>query len=259
MVALAQPVWIGDPIVRQSAGRDLLLVVDLSGSMDVRDFEAPDGTRIDRLTALKHVVAEFIAQRRGDRVGLVLFGSAPFLQVPFTEDLAIAQTLLDEAQVRMAGPQTRLGDAIGLGIQLFESSETPERVMLVLTDGNDTRSLVPPAQAARIAADDGITIHAIGVGDPSAAGEDPLDEEALRDVASATGGSYFHASDRADRAELAEIADRIAALAPAEFETQSVRPRTPLFPYPLAGFALAALLPALLPGGGKPPREMSRD
>ena len=168
VAALARPQWIGETQSKTIASRDLLLAVDLSTSMEEKDFRAPDGEEIDRLSAVKLVVDDFLTRREGDRVGLVLFGSAAFVQTPFTEDIEACRTLLDEAQIGMAGAKTMIGDAIGLGISVFEKSNLEERTMILLTDGNDSGSKVPPENAARIAADYSITIHTIAVGSPEA-------------------------------------------------------------------------------------------
>jgi von Willebrand factor type A domain len=114
VAALARPQWLEKPITKTLPTRDLLLAVDLSGSMETQDFTNAVGQRVDRLTAVKEVLDDFLTARKGDRVGLIFFGSAAYVQAPFTEDLAACRTLLDEAQVRMADPKTALGDAIGL-------------------------------------------------------------------------------------------------------------------------------------------------
>jgi Ca-activated chloride channel family protein len=172
-------------------------------------------------------------------VGLAFFGSAAFVQAPFTEDLDVVRELLDEAQVRMLGPRTVLGDAIGTAIRLFENSEVEERVLIALTDGNDTGSLVPPARAAEIAADHGVTVHAIAMGDPAAAGEQALDEEALQAVAAATGGGYYHADDRD---ELERIYRELDALNPRQVESSSYRPERELYYWPLGLAIVVSLL-----------------
>jgi len=237
--ALARPQYIEDPVVRVIPTRDVLLVVDLSGSMETVDFINSEGQKVDRLTAVKEVLDDFLTRRQGDRVGLIVFGNAPFVQVPFTQDLEVSRLLLNETAPRMAGPRTAFGDAIGLGITMFERSEATDRVMITLTDGNDTGSRIPPAEAAKIAADNDIVIHVVGVGDPTAAGEEKLDEEALRTVASATGGTYYFASDRENLegiyAELDKRGER-------EVETQSYRPRLDLFHWPLGLFIVLSLL-----------------
>jgi Ca-activated chloride channel family protein len=216
-----------------------MLLVDLSGSMETEDFTSSSGEKTDRLGAVKEVLDEFLTRREGDRVGLVVFGNAAFTQVPFTQDLEASRILLEQTRVRMAGPRTAFGDAIGLAITLFEQSEVEERVIIALTDGNDTGSRVPPAEAARIASDNNITIHVIGVGDPESAGEEKLDEAVLKDVASTSGGRYFHAADREQLQEIYTELDRIDTR---EVETATYRPRIDLFHWPLAAFLLLGLV-----------------
>ena len=239
VLALARPQFLEPPVSRVLPTRDLMLLVDLSGSMETEDFTNSRGDGVDRLTAVKEVLDDFLTRREGDRVGLIVFGNAAFVQVPFTQDLEATRTLLEETAVRMAGPRTAFGDAIGLGITLFERSEVEHRVMIALTDGNDTGSKVPPSQAARIARDNDIVIHVIGVGDPRATGEEKLDEEALTTVASTTGGRYFHAADRDQLEDIYTELDRIDTR---EVEAETYRPRTDLFHWPLAAFMLFALL-----------------
>jgi Ca-activated chloride channel family protein len=206
--------------------------------METEDFTGPGGEKLDRLAAVKQVLGEFLAERDGDRVGLVFFGSAAFVQAPFTDDLDVVAELLDEARVRMLGPRTMLGDAMGLAINLFERSEVDERVMIVLTDGNDTGSLVPPERAAEIARDQDIVVHTVAIGDPEAAGEQALDEETLRRIARTTGGGFYRATDREQmRAIYAELDE----LNPRQVETVSFRPRSELYPWPLGALLLVAL------------------
>lgn len=219
--------------------RDLLVAVDLSGSMEAQDFTDNEGNSVDRLTAVKQVLDEFFTRRDGDRVGLILFGSAAFVQVPFTDDIDVVRELLDEAQIRMLGPRTMLGDAMGLAINLFERSEVDERVLIVLTDGNDTGSLIPPERAAGIARDNDVVVHTIAIGDPAAVGEQALDEKTLENIATTTGGGYFHANDRQ---ELEEIYAHLDEINPRQVETQSYRPLTELYIWPLAAGMLLSLL-----------------
>jgi len=239
VAAIVRPQWLGEPIIKELPMRDLLVAVDLSGSMEARDFTDAEGQSVDRLTAVKQVLDEFFARRDGDRVGLILFGSAAFVQVPFTDDVDVVRELLAEAQIRMLGPRTMLGDAMGLAINLFERSEVDERVLIVLTDGNDTGSLVPPERAAEIARDKGVVVHTIAIGDPAAVGEQALDEKTLEAVATTTGGGYFHANDRQ---ELEEIYDHLDEINPRQVETQSYRPLTELYDWPLAAAMLISLL-----------------
>jgi Ca-activated chloride channel family protein len=244
LTAVARPQIVEPPITKTVPVRDLLLAVDLSGSMSTRDFIGAKGKPVDRLTAVKEVLDDFLARRKGDRVGLILFGTAPFVQAPFTEDLEVCRELLGEAQVSMAGPQTAFGDALGLALNVFERSTTKERVLIALTDGNDTASRVPPAKAASIAHDRGVVIHTISVGDPRAAGEDALDVEALKQVASLSGGLYAHA---ADRAQLEQVYKRLDALEVHEAETITHRPRRDVYWQPLATGLLLSLVPLAWP------------
>ena len=231
--ALARPQWLGEPVVQEKPMRDLLIALDLSGSMDTQDFTDTGGQVIDRLTAAQQVLDDFLAGREGDRAGLIFFGTAAFVQVPFTDDIDVVRELLGEARVRMLGPRTAMGDAIGAAIGLFQRSEVEERVLIVLTDGNDTGSMLPPARAAEIAADNGVVIHTVAMGDPEAAGEQALDEATLKAVASVTGGQFFHANDRS---ALEGIYDALDEMNPRRVETRSYRPRHELFQWPL-GFA----------------------
>lgn len=245
VVAAARPQWVGEPITQIESARDLMLAVDLSGSMETKDFVDPDGNRIDRLAAVKLVLEDFVTKRETDRLGLILFGNAAFLQVPFTLDHVVFLQLLDEAQIGMAGPQTMIGDAIGLAIKAFDASEADQRVVILLTDGNDTGSRVPPPKAADIAAQNDITIHTIGVGDPAATGEAPLDEQTLLQIADATGGRFFRANDLE---QLDQVYTELDALEPLDFETHSYRPRYELYQWAVGAFVVLALAYHLLMG-----------
>ena len=239
LAALMRPQWTLPPVHRDQPARDLLLLVDLSASMDTKDFTDPNGARVTRLEVVKQVLHDFLKRRNGDRVGLVVFGNAPFVLVPFTPDLGLAQRLLDEMQVGMAGPRTALGDAIGLGVNLFAASTVPAKTIIALTDGNDTGSSVPPAEAARVVKDRGIIIHTVAVGDPTAAGEEKLDEAALKQVADVTGGGFYRALDNA---QLSEIYKRLDAIEARKVDTVSFQPRVELFWAPLAALLLFSML-----------------
>jgi Ca-activated chloride channel family protein len=239
VVALMRPQWIEPPLHFDKPARDLLLLVDLSGSMDTKDFTDASGATVNRLTAVKQVLTDFLKRREGDRVGVVVFGDAPFTLVPFTTDLGLAERLIGEMQVGMAGPRTAFGDAIGLGINMFAASTVPAKTMIALTDGNDTASKVPPDQAARIARDNGIVIHTIAVGDPAAAGEDKLDEAALQNVANATGGGYYRAMDRQ---QLATIYDKLDQIETRKVDTVTFRPKTELYWIPLGAMLILSML-----------------
>jgi Ca-activated chloride channel family protein len=233
--ALAGPEWVGEPVKLEKTARDLMLALDLSGSMDATDFRDASGVQTNRLRAAKDVLEEFVAGREGDRLGLIVFGNAAYLQAPFTDDHETWLTLLDESIVNMAGPSTALGDAIGLSIAHFRQSKTENRVLIVLTDGNDTGSRVPPLDAAEVAKVEGVTIYTVAVGDPATVGEEALDMETLEAVARTTGGDSFVATNRE---ALRETYQRIDALEPASYDSLSYRPRTAMFHVPLAAFAV---------------------
>jgi Ca-activated chloride channel family protein len=245
VLALAAPVRIEPPVTRETSGRDVLLALDLSGSMETRDMPGPGGVMLTRVDAARAVLKDFIGARKDDRIGLIVFGTAAFVLAPFTRDHATLLALLDEAVPRMTGPQTMIGDALGLAAQSFARAQVAGRLLVLLTDGNDSGSRVPPPRAAEIAARLGVKVYAVSLGDPQAVGEAALDIPALEDMAKTTGGAHFHAGDPA---ALAEAYRRIDAMEPTPAQAVSWRPRTPLFVFPLAGFALIA---ALLAMGGE--------
>ena len=236
VLALARPERLGDPVEVSKSARDVVLALDISGSMDTVDFATADGTRIQRLAGVQQVVRDFVAQRQGDRIGLIVFGSQAFLQAPLTQDLATIVDLVEQTQVGMAGPHTALGDAIGLSIRAFEASDVDQRLLILLSDGADTGSRMSPLNAAEIARGEGVEIHTIAVGDPEGSGENRVDVATLQDIARRTGGSYFFASDVEG---LDEVYTRIDELSPRVTEVLSYRPRTPLSHYLLG---LAAVL-----------------
>ena len=238
VAALARPVWVEDPIQRIQSARDVLMAVDISQSMGANDFRDPDGRRLNRLEEVKRVMDDFVARRKGDRIGLIVFGAAGYPQAPFTLDHDAIHEIVAEVQIGMAGPQTMIGDAIGLGIKMFEQSKAQEKVVVILTDGNDTGSRMPPKDAAQIAKQHGIVIHSIGIGDPRARGEEKVDFASLQTISSLTGGRFFRAEDRQQLEEIYRTLDRIT---PQNFQTLSYRPKRPLFQWPLAGSALLVL------------------
>lgn len=239
VTSLARPVWVAEPISHETPARDLLLIVDLSGSMEERDFVSATGARTTRLEAVKQVIQEFIFRRETDRLGLAVFGSSAFLQAPFTEDREVVGSLLAELQPRMAGPQTMIGDAIGLAVRMFETSEKQNKVVILLTDGNDTASKMPVRRAARIAAEEGITIHTIAMGDPTTLGEQAIDTDTLEAISLATGGRSFLALNRA---ELGAIYTELDQLEPERVDVLSYRPKRPLYWVPLVALLLFGLL-----------------
>jgi len=231
VLAAAKPEWIGPPVEQQKSGRDLMIAVDLSGSMEARDFTLPDGTQADRLETVKYVLAKLADQHDSDRLGLIVFGNAPYLQSPFTDDHKVWAQLLADTQIGMAGQSTAFGDAIGLAIKLFKESDSDNRVLIMLTDGNDTASMVPPVDASKVAATEDIRIYTIAIGDPASVGEEALDIDTLQRVSEVSGGRYFQAFDQQ---QLAGAYEAIGELEPELYETISFRPRQSLHWAPIS-------------------------
>lgn len=230
VLALAQPARVGAPVERVKAACDVIMAIDISGSMDAKDFKSGNGKPLQRLLAVKNVVRDFVAEREGDRMALIVFGSKAYLQAPLTEDLESITTLLDRTEVGIAGPHTAIGDAIGLAIKNFETSEIKQRLLILLSDGTDTASVMSPANATEIAASKSVEIYTIAVGDPNAEGENKVDVATLQKIATRTGGEFFFAGDSA---ALTSVYARIDALAPRKTETLSYRPRRSLAHWPL--------------------------
>lgn len=225
VVALARPERLGNPVVIEKSARDIVLALDISGSMDARDFTRPDGERQQRLEAVRDVLKTFIAERDGDRMALIVFGTRAFVQAPFTDDLQSLDGFLDQTVVGMAGPNTAIGDAIGLAVRTFDASDVEDRLLILLSDGADNSSRMTPINAAAIAADRGVVIQTIGVGDPEGAGEDRVDLDTLQDIADRTGGAFFYADDTE---ALTRVYDRIDDLAPRKVDQTSYRPKQDL-------------------------------
>lgn len=246
VTAIAKPEMIGAPIKQEKSARDLMVAVDLSGSMSVEDFTLPDKNntaklagKVNRLAAVKDVLNTFVKSRQHDRLGLILFGDSPYLQAPFTDDIPTWQALLNESDIGMAGQSTAFGDAIGLAISVFEQSETQNRVLIVLTDGNDTASKVPPVEAAKVAAAHDIKIYAIAIGDPSAVGEEKVDLDVLQEIADISQGKSFQALNSD---ELLQVYAEIDKLEPQQFDSLSFRPRISVHHYPIILFVSIYLI-----------------
>lgn len=244
ILAAMQPQWLEPPLPRTQPTRDWLLAIDLSPSMQVRDFRDTQGKPVDRLTVVRELADEFLEHRPEDRIGLLLFAEQAYVQAPFTLDHGALRALLAEARIGMAGSRTLIGDAIGLAVRVFASSPAPQRTLLLLTDGADTGSRVPPAKAAEIAAQRGVRMHTIAIGSADSPASERPDLEGLRAWSSLTGGRAFSA---VDRSSLQDIYRELDALATHEHETHSERPRRPLFHWPLA--LAAALLGLYLLSG----------
>ena len=232
---------LGDPVALPTAGRDILIAVDISGSMERKDMVLR-GQAVDRLVAVKAVVGDFVVERAGDRLGLVLFGEKAYLQTPLTFDRETMQTLLLEAQIGFAGNGTAIGDAIGLSVKRLQDRPKDHRVLILLTDGSNNAGALEPSEAADLARRAKVKIYTIGIGaerqeqrglfgrttvNPSA----DLDEATLTEIARTTGGQYFRARDPQ---ELASIYEQLNKLEPIEQDAETIRPVATLFHWPLA-------------------------
>jgi Ca-activated chloride channel family protein len=255
VVAAMRPQWLGDPLPLPTTGRRLMLAVDASGSMATEDMAGG----ASRLRVVQSVAGRFIDGRRGDRVGLILFGTRPYLQAPLTADLSTVHRFLNEAVVGVAGTETAIGDAIGLAIKRLRAeaathSAAPpgQTVLILLTDGQNDAGAMPPLEAARLAAQSGLRIYTIGVGAAPGSGffdmgggNTDLDEDTLKAIAKATGGEYFRATDAS---ALQEVYSQIDRLEPAVGNQQWLRPADEWFTWPLAA-ALLLSIPAAWVGG----------
>tara|TARA_R110002073_G_scaffold27244_2_gene88183 strand:- start:2312 stop:3295 length:984 start_codon:yes stop_codon:yes gene_type:complete len=237
VTATARPQWLGEETELPETGRNLLLAVDVSGSMEIADL---DDERTNRLEVVKQVAGEFIRRREGDRIGLILFGSEAYLQTPLTFDRTTVASLLQDAVIGIAGRETAIGDAIGMALKRLKNA-SGETVLVLLTDGANNAGHVQPHNAAELAAQKGLRIYTIGVGgeprevrsffgtrmvDPAS----DLDEETLRIIADTTGGQYFRATDRET---LHDIYRQLDKLEPTIEGNRTVRPSTELFSWPL--------------------------
>ncbi|PHS38934.1 MAG: hypothetical protein COB07_02645 [Sulfurovum sp.] len=238
ITALAKPLYIGEPLSKEISQREVLVSIDLSGSMATKDFKDKNGTAIDRLEAVKMVLENFFQARQGEKIGLILFGNAAFVQAPFTQDLNALEHLLSELHIGMAGPQTALGDSIGLAVKMFQDSNVTDRMLIVMSDGDDTGSKIPPLTAAKLAAKHQVSIFPIAIGDPQNAGEHPIDTDTLKEIAQITGGKFYYAWNSE---ELSDIYKQIDNLKPKEVKVITHRPKSELFRYPLLATLLLLL------------------
>lgn len=249
IVALSRPVWFGQPMELPTSGRDILLAVDISGSMEQDDMNI-NGRSVSRLEAVKSVVGDFVLKRKGDRLGLILYGERAYLQTPLSFDRKTMELLLNEAQIGFAGQGTAIGDAIGLAIKRLQDRPANNRVLILLTDGSNNAGEINPLKAAQLAAKAKVKIHTIGIGaekqeewglfgkrivNPSA----DLDEETLSIIADTTGGNYFRARNPS---ELSTIYDYLNEIEPIEQELETIRPTLALYHWPLsAAFCFAII------------------
>jgi len=254
VIAVSRPQYVGELIEVPISGRDLMLAVDISPSMKEEDMLL-NGYQVTRLDVVKKVVSDFVVQRKGDRIGLILFGSQPYVQSPLSFDTVTVNTLLQEAFLGMAGKATAIGDAITLAVKRLRERPEDSRVLIVLTDGANTAGEIQPEKAAQLAAKENIKVYTIGMGadeqirrgflsnfkvNPSR----DLDEKALQEIADTTGGQYFRARNTG---ELELIYEKINRLEPIEQEVRSFRPTRAYFHWPLALSLFSLLMLIIIP------------
>ncbi|WP_257389398.1 VWA domain-containing protein [Tahibacter caeni] len=252
VTAVARPQWVGEPADLPRSGRELLLALDVSGSMNIGDMNI-SGEQVTRFQAMQAIVGDFVARRAGDRVGLILFGSNAYLLTPLTFDVKTVRTQLDEATVGLAGRETAIGDALGLAVKRLRERPEAQRVVVLLTDGVNTAGEIEPRKAAELAQKEKVKVYTIGLGSERMRVDDffgsrtvnpsaDLDAALLTEIAEKTGGRFFRARDTA---ELAGIYREIDRLEPAADQSERFRPVSELFHLPLGLAALLALLPLL--------------
>lgn len=248
ITAAARPTFHGDPIELPNIGRDLMIAIDVSQSMEATDLTVKR-QKVDRLTAVKYVLDDFISQRQYDRLGLILFGTQAFLQAPLTFDHNTIRTFMQESEIGIAGRATAIGDAIGLAVKRLQERPAASRVLILLTDGKNTSGNLDPLQAAELAEKIDLKIYTIGVGSNSpnrrrftsllsSSGAD-IDEATLTSIAENTGGQYFRAENTA---ELQKIYQTLDELERVESDQEVVRPIQSMLHWPLAGSLCLALL-----------------
>jgi Ca-activated chloride channel family protein len=253
ILAIARPQWLGDAVDVPTKGREMMLAIDLSRSMEIEDMSV-NGRNVNRLEMLKVVLGDFIDRRVGDRLGLILFADDAYMQTPMTFDRKTVNQMLDESELGLVGNKTAIGDAIGLAVKRFNEKEESNKVLLLLTDGQNTAGKIPPEEALELAISKGITIYTIGIGadmmiqqslwgsqrvNPSR----DLDETSLTNIATKTGGQYFRARDSQSMNDIYALLD---SLEPIEQDQQQMRPLTALYYWPLSIAASFAFLYLLL-------------
>jgi Ca-activated chloride channel family protein len=240
--AAAGPRWIGEPIPLAREGRNIMLALDLSGSMELSDMVL-NGQPVSRLTVVKEAAEKFVRARVGDKIGLILFGSQAYLQTPLTFDRHSVLARIEDATVGLAGKTTSIGDALGLAVKRLQNVPAKSRVIILLTDGANNSGVLAPLKAAELAKADTIKVYTIGLGSESKlqiptadpflsfnAGAD-LDEKTLQEIAQLTDGRYFRATDTQS---LKEIYNTINKLEKTSQEQATVRPQKDYYPWPLA-------------------------
>ena len=246
--------WMGKPINLPQSGRDLMMAIDLSGSMAIEDMKKADGTTESRFDLVMRVANEFLDTRKGDRVGLILFGTKAYLQTPLSFDIPTVKKMLNDASIALPGPLTAIGDGIGLAVKKLMQYPSQSKALVLLTDGENNSGALQPLQAAEIAKRNCIKVYTIGLGGGqmvinTAFGQrlvntsEDLDTHVLKQIADMTGGKFFRAQNSSD---LKEVYKAIDKMEPVESDKIVVRPVTYLYPWTLgAALLLSFILSAI--------------
>ncbi|MET0089314.1 MAG: VWA domain-containing protein [Candidatus Thiodiazotropha sp.] len=257
VLALMRPQWLEPYTENRSAGYDLMLAVDASHSMNALDFTL-NGEQVSRMQVVKGVVSKFIEGRKGDRIGLIIFGSRAYVLSPLTYDRNAVNDLLSEVIPRIAGDGTAIGDALGLGIKKLRERPEGSRVLLLIADGENTAGAIPPLKAAQLASEEGVRIYSIGVGSDRknvpilengrVVTRDDLgfNEQSMREIAEAGNGAYFRATDTE---ALEKVYQKIDELEKTEAESHTVFVPQPLYYWPLSAALLLLLILGVFPEG----------
>jgi Ca-activated chloride channel family protein len=251
-VAMARPQQLGEPVTPPQQGRQMMLAVDVSGSMSEPDMMLGNQV-VQRLSAAKAVLADFLDRRAGDRVGLLIFGERAYTLTPITADLTTVRNQLTDSEVGLAGRDTAIGDAIALAVKRLREQPEGQRVLILLTDGVSNAGVLQPLRAAELAKAEGVRVYPVAFGGDGgmslfgvqiAAGDDPVDEATLRRIAELTGGRAFRARNTD---ELAGIYAELDRLEPITAAGAAVRPYIERYAWPLALAMLLGGLGWLLP------------
>jgi len=234
LAAASSPRYIGQPGKKIKTVRSFLIAADISFSMAQTDWVL-DGKRTSRWQAVKTIMKDFVQNRKSDEIGLVMFGTHPYLQAPLTTDLDAITWLLDQTEVGMAGQMTSIGEAIGFCIKTFKEDTIKQKIMLLLTDGIDEGKSIQPLDAAQAAKKDSIIIYTLGIGKAHGSGGYDLDEKTLKDIANSTNGKYFNAMDEG---QLKEVYKELDKMQPVQYEEETYKPVKLLYMYPLAASLL---------------------
>ncbi|MCH9689365.1 MAG: VWA domain-containing protein [Gammaproteobacteria bacterium] len=236
--AAAGPRWVGAPLSLTHEGHNIMLVLDISGSMEIRDH-AQHGQPKTRLDLVKQAAEHFVKHRTDSQIGLILFGTRAYLQTPLTKDHATVLMRLKDATVGLAGKTTALGDALGLAVKHMQHVPKKGRVIILLTDGANNSGMMLPLKAAELAKHDNIKVYTIGLssgnsvplfgGMPVVA--DDLDEPTLKTIASMTQGQYFHATDKRSLEHIYQLINQLETVT---HDNTTIRPEHLFYPYPLA-------------------------